>query len=153
MVARWGIAVVNADGSDFRVIASGPNQSVNPTWSPDGQTIAFETSRNGDFEIYSVRPDGTALRNLTNAPQAEDRMPAWNGNSIAFISNRARSARELYGYDLYTMSPDGSKVEVRAGDLHPSSPLAWSPDGSKIAFRSGTRMSALGDLRRRHGVP
>jgi Ca2+-binding RTX toxin-like protein len=132
-----GIAVVNADGSDYRVIAHGLNQSVNPTWSPNGQTIAFETSHNRDFEIYSVRADGTQLRNLTNAPQAEDRMPAWSGNSIAFISNRARSPRDLYGYDLYTMSPDGSNVQVRAGDLHPNSSLAWSPDGSKIAFAAG----------------
>ncbi len=132
-----GIAVVNADGSDFRVIARGLNQSVNPTWSPDGQTIAFETSRNRDFEIYSVRADGTQLRNLTNAPQAEDRMPAWSGNTIAFISNRDRMPRDLYGFALYTMSPDGSNVRVHAQDLHPYSPLAWSPDGSQIAFASG----------------
>lgn len=132
-----GIAVVNADGSGFRVIAAGLNQSVNPTWSPDGQTIAFETSRNRDFEIYSVRADGTQLRNLTNAPRAEDRMPAWSGNTIAFISNRDRSPRDLYGYALYTMSPDGSNLVKRAFDLHPSSPLAWSPDGSKIAFAAG----------------
>jgi Tol biopolymer transport system component len=132
-----GIAVVNADGSDFRVIARGPNQSVNPTWSPDGQTIAFETSRNRDFEIYSVRADGTQLRNLTNAQQAEDRMPAWSGSTIAFISNRDRTRRDLYGYALYTMSPDGSKLRKQAFDLHPNSPLAWSPDGSKIAFAAG----------------
>jgi Ca2+-binding RTX toxin-like protein len=131
------IAVVNADGSDFRVIARGRNQSVNPTWSPDGQTIAFETSRNRDFEIYSVRADGTQLRNLTNAPQAEDRMPAWSGNTIAFISNRDRTRRDLYGYALYTMSPDSSNLRKLASDLHPNSPLAWSPDGSKIAFAAG----------------
>jgi RTX calcium-binding nonapeptide repeat (4 copies)/WD40-like Beta Propeller Repeat len=132
-----GIAVVNADGSDFRVVARGPNQSVNPTWSPDGQTIAFETSRNRDFEIYSVRADGTQLRNLTNTPEAEDRMPAWSGNAIAFISNRDRAQRDLYGYGLYTMSPDGSNLRERTFDLHPNSPLAWSPDGTKIAFAAG----------------
>lgn len=132
-----GIAVVNANGTDFRVIAPGPNQSVNPSWSPDGRTIAFETSRNGDFEVYSVRADGTQLRNLTSAPQAEDRMPAWHGNTIAFISNRDRTRKELYGYALYTMSPDGSNLQKWAHDLHPYSPLAWSPDGSKIAFAAG----------------
>jgi WD40 repeat protein len=132
-----GIAVVNADGSNLRLIAPGRNQSVNPTWSPDGQTIAFETSRNSDFEIYSVRADGTQLRNLTNAPQAEDRMPAWMGNTIAFISNRDRRPGELYGYSLFTISPDGSNLTWLAEDLHPYSPVAWSPDGSQIAFASG----------------
>lgn len=132
-----GIGVVNADGSDFRVLAPGPNQSANPTWSPDGKTIAFETSRDRDFEIYSVRLDGTGLRNLTNVSQSEDRMPAWHGSTIAFISNRDRSPRDLYGYALYTMSDEGRVQTWRAADLHPYSPPAWSPDGSRLAYSSG----------------
>ena len=132
-----GIAVVNADGSGAHVIAVGPNQSVNPTWSPDGKTIAFETNRNGDFEIYSVRADGTNLRNLTRVPDGDDRMPAWHGNTIAFISNRGKPAKVLYGYNLWTMSADGSDQRERTGDLHPYSAVAWSPDGAQIAFSAG----------------
>jgi Tol biopolymer transport system component len=134
--AEGGIGIVNADGSNFRVIARAANQSVNPAWSPDGRTIAFETNRGGDFEIYSVGADGTDLRNLTDSP-GEDRMPAWHGSTIAFISNRDRSARDLYGFALYTMTSEGRGQLWRAGDLHPYSGLAWSPDGSRIAFSSG----------------
>ncbi len=112
-VGEGAIGVVNADGSKFGVLARGANQSVNPTWSPDGQTIAFETNRDRDFEIYSVRLDGSDLRNLTHAPQGDDRMPAWHGNTIAFISNRDRSPRDLYGFALFTMSPDGSNLHWR----------------------------------------
>lgn len=132
-----GIAVIDVDGSGARVIAVGPNQSVNPTWSPDGRTLAFETNRNGDFEIYSVNADGTGLRNVTRTPRGEDRMPAWKGNTIAFISNRDRHANETFGYDLWTMSPDGSNQRWRADDVHPYSAVAWSPDGTQIAFSSG----------------
>jgi Tol biopolymer transport system component len=132
-----GIAVADADGSAFKVIARGRNQSVNPVWSPDGRTIAFETNRDGDFEIYSVRRDGSGLRNLTNSSLGDDRMPAWHGSTIAFISNRDRSPLELYGFALYTMTDEGRVQTWRAADLHPYSPLAWSPDGSTIAFAAG----------------
>ena len=131
-----GIAVVNADGSGARIIAVGPNQSVNPTWSPDGKTIAFETNRDGNFDIYSVQVDGTNLSNLTNS-LADDRMPAWHGSTIAFISDRARSARDTFGFGLYTMTDDGRVQTRRAEDLHPYSAPAWSPDGSKLAYSSG----------------
>jgi WD40 repeat protein len=136
-VEGGAIAVVRADGSGFRLLALGPNQSVNPTWSPDSQSIAFETNRDRNFEIYSVRFDGTSVRNLTNTPQSDDRMPAWHENRIAFISNRDRLPRDLYGFSLFTISPDGSNLHWHAQDLHPYSPLAWSPDGSRIAFASG----------------
>jgi len=135
--SEGGIAVVNADGSGFHVIAAGPNQSVNPTWSPDGRTIAFETNRDGNFEIYSARADGTEVRNLTRTPRGEDRLPAWKGNTIAFISNRDKAAATPYGYNLWTMSADGSNQRWRAEDMHPYSTVSWSPDGTQIAFSSG----------------
>lgn len=135
--AEGGIAVVNADGSGFRIIARAPNQSVNPTWSADGDRLAFETNRGGDFEIYSVRIDGSDLRNLSRSVIGDDRMPAWHRDTIAFVSNRDRSPRDLYGFALYTMSPDGSNQRWRAADLHPYSGLSWSPDGTQIAYAAG----------------
>lgn len=139
-----GIAVINADGSGSRVIAVGQNQSVNPAWSPDGQRIAFESNRDGDFEVYSIGVDGSGLRNLTNAPQAEDRMPAWHGHTIAFISNRDRDPRTVYGYSLYTMNDDGGAATRSVRDVHPNSQISWSPDGSKIAYSAGRECKRWG---------
>jgi Tol biopolymer transport system component len=131
-----GIAVIDADGAGSRVVATGPNQSVNPTWSRDGSTIAFETNRDGDFEIYSVRADGTGLRNLSRSATSEDRLPAWKGDTIAFISNRGHPSVGNE-YDLYTMSADGTSQRRRAIDAHPYSGVSWSPDRKEIAFASG----------------
>jgi Ca2+-binding RTX toxin-like protein len=131
------IAVVRADGSDFRVLARSLNQSVNPTWSPDGRSLVFETNREGNFELYSVRLDGTDVRNLTRSPQGEDRFPAWHGDMIAFISSRDVPPQPLADFALYTMSPDGSNQRWRAPDVHPYSTLTWSPDGTRLAYAAG----------------
>jgi WD40 repeat protein len=37
-------------------------------WSPDGQWLAFTSHRDGDIEVYAVRPDGTGLTRLTHSP-------------------------------------------------------------------------------------
>ncbi|HYI44944.1 MAG TPA: hypothetical protein VE174_05695 [Actinomycetota bacterium] len=48
-----------------------------PTWSPDGERIAFTTDRDGDFEIYTMdSADGLQLRNRTNH-NARDVEPDW----------------------------------------------------------------------------
>ena len=47
-----------------------------PAWSPDGTRIAFTSERDGDFKIYTMRADGTDVRQLTvNA--AWDWDPSW----------------------------------------------------------------------------
>jgi Tol biopolymer transport system component len=48
-----------------------------PTWSPDGQWIAFHSDRDGDLDIYIVRPDGSDLRLLTDNDD-DDMQPSWS---------------------------------------------------------------------------
>jgi len=93
------ISVMNADGTGQTVIATGgirtatnPAYNVNPTFSPDGTSVAFESNRSGpippagdDQEIWSVGIDGTGLTQLTFATRlgtylGVDLGISWNRN-------------------------------------------------------------------------
>ena len=66
--------MVAADGSSLeRITHAGAR---NPVWSPDGTRIAFDSTRDGDYEIYVIGADGTDLRQLTNNTHA-DYLPDW----------------------------------------------------------------------------
>ena len=91
--------------------------------------IAFQSARTGDLEIYSMNPDGSDVRRLTNSP-GDDRVPAWSadGQKIAFASDRSGSR------EIHVMNADGSGVvQVTNDDRYKFAP-AWSPDGARIAF-------------------
>jgi len=47
-----------------------------PDWSPDGEWIAFTSFRDGNNEIYIVRPNGNRETRLTNSP-ISDWQPRW----------------------------------------------------------------------------
>jgi dipeptidyl aminopeptidase/acylaminoacyl peptidase len=100
-----------------------------PAWSPDGSNIVFVSNRNGYFKVYSMRADGTELKQLTQGLE-EDDAPAWSpdGSRIAYVSTRDGNQ------EIFVMRPDGSGMtnltHHPAFDGWPS----WSRDGKRVVF-------------------
>lgn len=94
---------------------------TDPDWSPDGQLIAFASSRKGGG-IYVLRPDGTALRRLfrgvaSNVDWSPDgRRIAFEGDHGIYVIRRAggHPTRVLRGerFLLPAWAPDGGKLAV-----------------------------------------
>lgn len=139
-----GIYTMNPDGSGLETLVPpgglrGGMYNESPSWSPDGQRMAFTKSHNVDEYtniydgIYVMNADGSGEEGIM--PDGYD--PQWlpNGRKISFL-RRAEGASET---GLYVMKPDGSGVEKRAS--FPISPYShtWSPDGRKIAFGCSAR--------------
>ena len=130
--------VVPAAGGP-RVALTGPDYYSNfPQWSPDGERILFTSNLGGDFELYTVRPDGTDLRRLTHAP-GNDAHSAWcaGGEWIVFSSSRTGFKDEMALYDsvpqpygeIFAMRADGTDVRQLTDNKWEDSGAVCVPEG------------------------
>lgn len=121
---------MNTDGSGLTRLTNDPAGDWVWDWSPNGRRIGFQSSRNGNNDIYTINSDGSNLIRLTDDPKWDGAL-AWSpdGKRIAFSSWRD-------GGGFYVMNTDGSEVTPLT-DLAPGLPPVWSPDGQRIAILSG----------------
>jgi TolB protein len=66
------LMIVNADGTEPRVLRSSPEPAQWPAWSPDGEWIAFTLSKDNQTDIYRIHPDGTGEEQVTFTPSREE---------------------------------------------------------------------------------
>jgi Tol biopolymer transport system component len=114
------IAHMSAGGSNLDPLTeTTTGQNFGPAYSPDGGSIAFVSTRDGNPEIYVMGALGENERRLTNHP-ALDSTPAWSldGTKIAFVSTRRGQP------DIFVLNADGTGTPRRltndpAADLRP----------------------------------
>ena len=97
--------------------------------APETTKIVFTSQRDGNFEIYSMNPDGSDQINLTQH-RAQDSAPVWSptGKQILFQSDRGGVP------DLYLMDADGTNVRQVFKKLIGREFPTWSPDGKALAY-------------------
>ena len=116
------VYLTKPDGSGRRRLTSTPVAARNPSWSPDGLKIAFDS----DTTPYVINVDGTGQKQITNTFALA---PIWSprGDVLAY--------RSLNG-SIGIMNPDGTERRQVVGLNSGESALfhSWSPDGSRIVF-------------------
>lgn len=68
---------INADGSNPRRLTAGTGDNQGATWSPNGRHLAFQSNREGRWQIFGMLADGTAQEPITRAV-GDATSPAWS---------------------------------------------------------------------------
>ena len=128
-VRSRALYTVREDGSNVKRISKilyrDGNPVTPPVWSPDGERIAFVDGDNRETGVYSVRSDGTDLKELWIDRISGSRPPvhqlSWSpdGTEVVFVST-----------DMWIVRADGTDLRKLASD---SGVVVWSPDGERIA--------------------
>ncbi len=142
--SRFGITseiyVMDADGQNEQRLTENRQNDWMPSWSPDGERIAFASDEKGElegFEVYVMAADGGNPKNLTKN-RHEDWEPSWStdGKHIAFTSYKDSDEGEIY-----VMDADGKNERNLTFNRHADTDPAWvgpafsvSPAGKKITM-------------------
>jgi hypothetical protein len=99
-----GILLMNGDGSHPQQVIPGGSET-NPEASADGRRIAFMSNKDGNWEIYVARADGSKVQRITRDP-GNDGLPAWSpdGRYLAFVSDRDGT------WAVWVVRADGSSL-------------------------------------------
>jgi dipeptidyl aminopeptidase/acylaminoacyl peptidase len=126
-------------------LTSGIYDETLPSWSPDGQRIAFVSKRgpdpdrtnDGNVFVMDAKPGAEARQLTTFTGPDDDARPAWSpdGASIAYLQG---SEPKYYAYNLNQLAVvpaagGAPRILTTSLDRAVSSPR-WSPDGSSLLF-------------------
>jgi Tol biopolymer transport system component/DNA-binding winged helix-turn-helix (wHTH) protein len=103
-----------------------------PQFSPDGNKIAFESTRSGAYEVWLCRSDGSSLIQLTHFNPSVTGTPRWSpdGQQIVFDSRPAGNA------DIFVIGIQGGPPRNLTSEPSNEGVPSWSRDGRWIYFAS-----------------
>lgn len=139
------------DGSDLRQLTDNGAYNAESTVSPDGKSIIFTSTKDGDIELYTMRVDGTKVRRITDRVGYDGgAFYSPDGTRIVWRAGYPATARDTADYRslLAQRAVRPSRVEVWVANADGSAARQvtklgganfapfFHPDGKRIIFSS-----------------
>src|SRR6266699_2375258 len=144
------IYTMNIDGSDVKLVSTGEGRTTCSYFFPGDKRILYSSTHLGakqcpprpdfsqgyvwavydTFDIFTAKPDGSDLKQLTNAPGYDAETTISRDGKLVFTSKRDGDL------DIYTMDPNGKNVKRLTDELGYDGGPFWSYDGRQIVYRA-----------------
>ncbi|MBI4891082.1 MAG: PD40 domain-containing protein [Acidobacteria bacterium] len=123
----WSVARA---GGDATRLTTGPGIETDPIMSPDGRTVAFSASYDGNTDVFTVPVEGGVPKRLTWHPGADTPI-AFNGagDQLLIRSGRATPAGGPRFFSIGLNGGPAAELPLPMGFQ-----AAWSPDGKQLAY-------------------
>jgi Tol biopolymer transport system component len=124
---------LDGDQTRARWVTRGNTTDRQPTYSPDGQWVAFSSNRGGNLDLWAVNRASGAVRRLT-----DDRADDWDvsyspdGRRLLWGSNRSGP------YEIWAANPDGSAPQQLTHDGAFAQNPQETADGQWIVYVNTT---------------
>jgi Tol biopolymer transport system component len=122
------VYVLDVASSRVTLVSDPDFWSFGPSWS-SRDLLAFFSKKGGNmFNIWTVRPDGSRARHVTDKP-GESRQPWWSpdGGTLAISADRGTGA-----FQIWLLAADGANARAITNQGSFGQPF-WDPNGKKIA--------------------
>jgi TolB protein len=128
----YQLVVADADGMNPRVVMQSNEPLMSPSWSPDGQSLAY-VSFEGRLPTVYVQELKTGERRRVSARAGVNQAPAWSpdGKKLALTLSTRDGNLDVYTLDLASQAL--TRITDDPGiDTEPQ----WSNDGRSLYFTS-----------------
>jgi TolB protein len=129
---HFQLVVADADGANSHVVLDSRQPVMSPSWSPDGNWLAYVSFESGNSTVY-VQQVRTGERRLVSARAGINGAPAWSpdGRKLALTLGSTDGNPDIYVLDLASQ-----KLTRVTDDPAIDTEPVWTPDGRSLFFTS-----------------